>query len=533
MTTDETSTATAIAEHEAGRLDKAQAIYRTRLTQYPDDLATLIGLADVLTDSGQLGEAEELYRKAITIDADSPAVAGAYDGLAAIKQDTGDLDAAVPFSKKAAELRGNAEDSFGVANTLEYLGRNKDAIDMYVLATKQKPDFAQAHMKAAQHLLVADRAAEAIPHYEAAIEAHPEIAELHCNLANALRKNGELEKALKAARLAVQLKPQLPDAHNLLGAIWKDRRRPSDALTSFKKAIELKPDYADAINNMGGVLESAGQLEKAGDYYLKAVELQPANVQYHENLARNLLLRGGLERGFQEFEWRRLKPGNPASRPFPHPVWDGMALNGRSLMLYTEQGIGDAFQFLRYAQIVAQHGGSVYVECQPSIAPLVKLMPGLAGVVERGQDWPPCHVQSALMSLPVVFRTNLQSIPANVPYLHADPQRIEHWKNQLAGTSGKRVGLVWQTKEAVEAGRVRSIAVEKLAPLAQLPGISWINLQKQSDAKPDSLKLLDKSDQFTDFGETAALIANLDLVITVDSDVAHLAARKIPAIGQA
>jgi tetratricopeptide (TPR) repeat protein len=527
MTTDSPTTATAVAEHEAGRLDQAQAIYRARLAQYPDDLASLIGLADVLTDAGQLTEAEELYRKAIALDGDSPAAAGAYDGLAAIRQDLGDLDTAIPASKKAAVLRGNAEDSFGVASTLEYLGRNNDAIEMYLLAATQKPDFAQAHMKAAQHLLVADRAAEAIPHYEAAIEAHPEIAELHCNLANARRKTGELEKALIAVRKAVELKPQLPDAHNLLGAIWKDRRRPSDALASFKKAIELKPDYADAISNMGSVLEQAGQFDKAVELYSQAVALQPSAVQYHENLASNLLSRGDLERGFQENEWRRLKPTNPGSRPFPQPMWDGSDLTGRIIMLFAEQGFGDTIQFLRYVPLVAARGGTVMVECPPAVMPLVKRVPGVSKVISSKEPWPECHVQCALMSLPMIFRTNLSTIPAQVPYISADPVKVTEWGEKLKSVPGKKVGLVWAGSHTHQNDKQRSIAVDRFLPVTKVPGVSLISLQKYRPNATDRPKppegALDWTDQLNDFGDTAALIENLDLIITVDTAVAHLA----------
>jgi tetratricopeptide (TPR) repeat protein len=524
MTTNEVSTSAAVAEHEAGRLDQAESLYRARLSQFPDDLATIIGLADVLTDAGQLTEAEGLYRKAIALDGESPAAAGAYDGLAAIRQDLGDLEAAIPASKKAAVLRGSADDSFGVGNTLEFLGRTADAIEMFILATQQRPGFAQAHIKAAQHLLASGRFEESVPHYVAAIEVHPDLAELHCNLANAYRRLRDLTPALKSVRRAIELKPQLAEAHNIMGVIWKDRRRPSDALESFKRALELKPEYAEVLNNIGGVYETAGQVEKAGEFYARAVAMQGEAIQFHENLAYNCLLRGHFPLGWQEFEWRRLKPSNPGSRPFPQPTWDGSSLEGKTIVLFAEQGFGDTIQFLRYAPLVAQRGARVILEIQPALLPLASKITGVAEAFAQGKGWPACDCQCALMSLPLVFKTELESIPREIPYIKADLAKVQTWKAKLQSTTGRRVGLVGAGSATNTNDRNRSCPPGKLAPLAEVTGVSFVSLQKrETDAPPTGLNLLDLTTDLTDFSDTAALIENLDLVIAVDTAVAHLA----------
>ena len=523
MTTDEPSTLTAVAEHEAGRLDRAESIYRTRLAQHPDDLATLIGLGDVLTDGGQLTEAEELYRRAIALDGESPAAAGAYDGLAAIRQDMGDLEAAIPASKKAAALRGNPEDSFGVGNTLEFLGRQSDAIEMFILAAQQRPGYSQAHIKAAQHLLAAGRAAESIPHYQAAIETNPEIAELHCNLANARRKTGDLTAALNSVRQAIELKPKLAEAHNIMGALWKDRRRPADALESYKRALEINPNFADALNNMAEVLELAGQVESATAMYARAVEIQPESVDFHVNYGNNLLLRGNYETGWREFDWRRLHPKNMGNRVFSQPTWDGSFLVGRTIVVYAEEGLGDAIQFFRFIPLLQQRGARVIVECPAALVPLARQLPGVVDVIVTGTPWPQCHVQCSLLSLPMLMWIGLQSLPREVPYLQAEPEKIAAWKSKLDGCAGKRIGLAWSGNPKHSRNKARSIPVEKLAALTEVPGVSFISLQKDCATLPDSPKLLDLTADLTDFSQTAALIANLDLVITVDTAVAHLA----------
>jgi tetratricopeptide (TPR) repeat protein len=522
--TDELSTSTAVAEHEAGRLDKAESIYRARLSQHPEDLATIIGLADVLTDAGQFADAEELYRRAIALDGESPAAAGAYDGLAAIRQDLGDLENAIPASKMAAQLRGSADDSFGVGNTLEYLGRNVDAIDMFVLATEQRAGFSQAHIKAAQHLLAVERCSEAIPHYLAAIDAHPEMAELHCNLANAYRRVGKLNEALDSCRRAIELKPKLAESHVIMGAIWKDRRRPSDALESLRRALAINPNLADPTNIMAVLVEQAGQIEQAASLYARAVELQPDSAQFHENLGISLLLRGQFARGWQEYDWRRLKPSNPGSRPFPQPAWDGSPLDGKTIMLFAEQGFGDTIQFLRYAKIVADRGARVLLECQAPLVSVARQVSGIAEVIPQGEIWPECDAQLALMSVPMVLGTDLHSIPNKVPYISADPQLTAAWRDSLKGLSGKRIGVAWEGSATHKNDKNRSMSARRLAPLAEVPGISLISLQKLGrSAPPENLKMLDRTVELMDFSDTAALIANLDLVVTVDTAVAHLA----------
>jgi tetratricopeptide (TPR) repeat protein len=511
--------------HEAGRLAEAESAYRQLLNDRPGDSAMMISLADVLVDAMRFAEAEPLYRQVIAAAPDSPASAGAYDGIAAIFQDRGELEQAVPASKKAAELRGDADDAYAVGLVLENLGRGDDAVDMFQLAVKCRPGFAEAHHKLAGHLRVRGQTEDSIREYELSVAAKPEVAEFHCNLANALRLAGHEDRALLSVRRAIELKPELAEAHNVLGAIWKDRRRPSDAVGSFTRALQLKPDFAEAINNMAGVIEQAGKIDEAGALYEKAVSLRPQVPEFHENLALNQLLRGQFDRGWQESEWRRANKANPASRAFHRPVWDGNDLTGRSILLHAEQGLGDTIQFVRYAKLVRDRGAArVIVECQPALAALARGVEGVTEVIEQGQPWPEFDVHCPLMSLPIPFRTRLESIPQGVPYIHAEPEKTAAWKEKLAGLTGKRVGLIWAGNPKFRNDKIRSMPPAKLLPLAGLPGISFVSLQKGAAASaPQTLKLLDLTAQLKDFTETAALIANLDLIITVDTAVGHLA----------
>jgi tetratricopeptide (TPR) repeat protein len=518
-------TSIAAAHHEAGRFAQAESAYSQLLAERPGDLALMISLADVLVDSRRFSEAEPLYRKVIDAAPDSPASVGAYDGLAAVLQEFGDLDQAVPASKKAAHLRADPDEAYAVGLVLENLGRGDDAMEMFRLAADLKPQFGEAHHKLAGHLRIRGETEKSIRHYELSVEASPNLAEFRCNLANALRLAGYEDRALVSVRQAIELKPELAEAHNVLGAIWKDRRRPSDALGSFARALQLKPDYAEAINNMAGVIEQAGRIDEAGDMYQRAVTLTPQVPEFHENLGLNLLLRGQFARGWEETEWRRVNPANPASRMFPTPMWDGSPLIGRTILLHAEQGLGDTIQFVRYVKLVRERGaGRVVIECQPLLANLIRTVKGVDEVIEQGQPWPAFELHCPLMSLPVAFQTTAEKIPTSIPYITADPAKSESWKRKLVGASGKRIGLVWAGNPKHKNDRNRSIPPGKLASLADVAGVSFVSLQKgEAPAAPEKLKLLDLTSELTDFTETAALISNLDLVITVDTAVAHLA----------
>ena len=530
MTTNQPSTSASTTDLDPGRLDpgrldEAERAYRKQLVTDPADIASLIGLGDVLADTNRLKEAEEFYRKAIELQPDAAECAGAYDGLAAVLQDSGDLENAIVASKKAAVLRGNADDSFGVGNTLEFLGRITDAIEMFQLAASQKDDFGEAHAKAAKHLLTMGLAAEAIPHYQAATRAFPEVAELYCNLANAQQQVGDTDGALDSARRAIEIKPQLAEAHNIMGVLWKDRRRWADSLLAFNRALQVKPDAADALSNMGVVLELVGRESEATACFERAVAVRPGVQQYHVNLAGNLLLRGEYKRGWDELEWRRMDPSSPAARIFPQPMWDGSPLNGQTIFIHSEQPLNLAIQFLRYIKLTADRGGRVVFECQSALANLARQMDGVAEVIVQGEPLPPFDAHCPLFSLPKVFGTTTQTVPLNIPYIHIDPEKAAKWK-KLVGSVGKglRVGLAWADSVKPLTGRDRGCTMDRLIPLTSVPGIQLFNLQTLQTPLPSELKVVDIGLPPSDFNSMVGLIQQMDVVIGPDVPAADLAA---------
>jgi tetratricopeptide (TPR) repeat protein len=476
-----------------------------------------------------LNDAREVYLRVIKAAPDDPSTAPAYDGIAAVLQDQGHIDGAVAASRKAVELRRNPDAAYALGDQLERHGRADDAIEMFRLAAALRPGFAEAHARLGAIWVKQKKFDEAISNYRTAIDAKPDLAEAHCNLAHALHLSGDENSAVASAKRAIELKPELAEAHNVLGVLWKARRRPADALAEFIRAAQLRPHYAEACNNAGSVLELLGRPAEATRFYDNAITFQPDTVQFHVNLALNQLLLGNYPVGWAENEWRRREPNSPAGRMFPAPEWDGSPLNGRTIFLHAEQGMGDSVHFARYIPLVREHAGAgrIIVEVQPSLANLVcHGIRGVDEVVPQGQVPATLFdVHKPLLSLPLVFGTTVETIP-NQPYLTPDPAKVAAWAAKLPPRDGKlRVGLTWSGNPRHKNDRNRSCPAAQLEPLGSVEGVSYISLRKGAAVQdpPASLRLIDLTEQLEDFADTAALMANLDMVVSVDTAVAHLA----------
>jgi Flp pilus assembly protein TadD len=363
-----------------------------------------------------------------------------------------------------------------------------------------------------------------------ALALEPASAEIHNNLGNVLRSAGRLEGAIEAYRSAIALAPGLAEAHFNLGLAILQRGDAAGARQCFRAALQSRPAFADAQLNLGFLLEEDGDNAGAIACYRSAIALEPELVEAHVNLGMQLLLAGRLPEGWREYEWRLRYPEySGADLAAAAPRWDGAALDGRTILLDAEQGFGDAIQFLRYAPLVAERGARVLVRCAPEFAVLAASAPGVAAIATRGSPLPPFDVYCPLPSLPLVFGTSLDSIPAHVPYLRADPALAERWKRRLAGgAAGCRVGLVWASQSKHRTAPDKSLALAALAPLAAVPDLRFYSLQKreaarQAERPPAGMQIEDLGEELRDFADTAAVIANLDLVVSVDTAVAHLA----------
>jgi Tfp pilus assembly protein PilF len=422
--------------------------------------------------------------------------------------------------------------------------------------------------------------------YRQVIAEDPNNAVAYNNLGNLYRNQDRFDQAIACYERAIQIAPWVPEIYNNLGVALRDQKDPASAVQAFQRALQLRPDYFEALNNLANALKDQGELDAAITCYRRAAELNPQHTLVLDNLglacidlglydeadacfqrslaidassphvhwSRSilLLLRGELAAGWQEHEWRWRCPEwrrycqlyLPPEHP--QPLWDGSRLEGRTILLQTEQGFGDTIQFVRYVPLVKQAGGRVLLECQ---RPLLKLLAGCGAdeLIGEGDPLPPfdVRVRASLISLPAIFQTTLDSIPANVPYLQAEPALIAKWRERLSelcpsSTSQPlyRVGVNWRGRPGQGIYRARDFPLEALQPLAELPGVRLISLQRgegRSDLvgpkrrawAADSRAPLDLGDEVDTtsgaFMDTAAIMKNIDLVITSDTAVAHLA----------
>jgi len=478
--------------------------------------------------AGRLADAEALYRQIL---AAQPNHAGALHFLGVIAYDFGRNDLAVDLIRRSIGFDpNNCVAYFNLGEAWRAAGRLEEAIAAYRQALRINPDFPHACNNLGIALGERGQLDEAIAVYRSALQIRPGFAEIHNNMGNALREQGKFGEAVVACRSALELQPDFPEAHNNLAAAHAGLGQIDEAIAAYRRALELKPQYPEAHNNLGAALAEHGRLAEAVAAYRRALELKPLYAEAHYNLGVALLAQGDFLRGWEECEWRwKFKDAASPPRAFTQLPWDGSPLEGRTLLLHAEQGFGDAIQFIRYLPLAAQRGGKIILECPPELQRLFQTMASDLPIVARGGTLPAFDAHCPLLSLPRVFSTDLSNIPGTVPYLRADPAAAATWRERLDGHgSSLKVGLVWASSPSFKHDRKRSLRLASLAPLADVPAVQFYSLQKgaaaaEASAPPTGMELIDLAEELKDFADTAALVANLDLVIAVDTSVAHLA----------
>jgi len=373
-----------------------------------------------------------------------------------------------------------------------------------------------------------DRIPETIALYEQYLALEPDNANARNNLAVAFLAQDDPERAIYHYQQAIAVNPQCAEVYYNLGVVWGQQGQFAQARQQYERAIALKPDYLDAYNNLAGVLLEQSEVQEAIGQYHKILALEPDSIGAHRNLGIALLQMGDLKNGFAEYEWRWQSPDfakNKSLHNFPQPRWDGSDLQGRTIAIYTEQGFGDAIQFIRYIPLVKARGARVIFECEPALMRLFATVEGIDQLVEWGAQLPAFHVHTSLMSLPHLLGTTLETIPAQVPYLYGS-EASEALKRLLRTDLPIKVGIVWGCKPTHGTAHKRSCSLGEFSPLLDIPGVAFYSLQKgpqvrELDQFQDKIISLDPMLQ--DFADTAAIIAQLDLVISIDTAVAHLA----------
>ncbi|MCC3584501.1 tetratricopeptide repeat protein [Microcoleus sp. PH2017_30_WIL_O_A] len=512
---------------EAGENEGAIAQYQRALSLNPNCAEALVNLGLLREEQGDVGEAVRLYEQAIQVN---PDCAVAYLNLGIALEERGEetganYDRAIANYERAIAIDVNYVDALhnlGYASIRQ--GRIADAIAYYDRAMAVQPDLAETLIGLGSSLQQQDKLDEALAVCQQAIQQLPSHAGARCNLGIVLHKQGKIAGAIACYQQALSLQPDFPEALNNLGKAFEEAGNMAEAIDCYRRAIELKPGNMNPLNGLGKVLHQGGQFADAVTCYSQAVQFNATNPESHLNLGLALLLSGELQRGFSEYEWRLLiKEKEFPCHNFIQPIWDGKDLEGKTILLCPEQGLGDAIQFIRYADLVKQKGGKVIVWCLPHLQRLFAQVSGIDELIINPDDAPDFQVHTRLMSLPHILGTTLDTIPANVPYL-APPPGLEC---ALPNTPNLKVGIVWSGNTQHSQNKVRSFPLDLLAKLLEIPGADFYNLQKQMTADErawlDRMPVTDLSSNLHDMAVTAAVISALDLVISVDTSVAHLA----------
>lgn len=562
------------ALQRSGRLAEAESLYLHHLNLNPADTEGLHLLGLLHADTGRLDTALQLLRAAIGIEGPRPHLCR---NLGILLERQGDRSSAIACFRQALDAdrrdwelwqalaglqaaegrHGDAASSWqrvvegGVtspgqeavarcrwADQLLLAGKRAEALEHYKRAIHIDPDSEIALFHFGVALMQSDRGAEAKEAFHRALARNPEHAQAHNNLAILLQLEGKKREAIAHYKRAIAASPGYEGALFNLGSAWQEADQPGRAIAIFRKLLKLQPRHAAAWTHLGNCRLARNEIAQARQAYHESLVIDPGEKAASWNLGIAHLLEGEFASGWAGYEARFDVAGATPRRPFAAPVWRGEPLEGRSILFHAEQGLGDSLQFIRFAPLLAALGAEVHVECQPMLIPLLRQMEGVAGwhesvAVPPGRlqaapvsHLPACDFQLPFLSAPASLATTVETIPTPSGYLQAPEKSAENWRRHLGPRNGRlRVGLVWGGNPNHKNDRNRSLNAALLPEWTRLVNsvrpVEWVNLQKGRPA-PEGLEFAAIPEP-GDFFETAGLLANVDLVISVDTSVAHLA----------
>ncbi|BCK86457.1 photosystem I assembly protein Ycf3 [Sideroxyarcus emersonii] len=511
---------------QAGKYDTAVELFGDVLKMAPDFAQAHYNMANALKEMGKLDEAITSYRKAISR---KPDYAKAYHNLADVLQTQGKLAEAAASYRAALRIDpGLADTQYSLGTALYEQGKLDEAVASYRKAIALKPGYAEAYNNLGTALKEQGLWQEAAESFEQATRCNPGHALAHFNRGIVLHQLKQYRTALESYDKAVALRPDDAVAYYNRGATLLCLDENLAALDSYDRAVALKPDYAEAYSNRGVVLQDLWRLDEALESLDRAIALKPDHAAAYWNKALLKILTGDFAAGWRLYEWRWKDCQKDQARDFAQPLWLGeQPVSGKTLLIHAEQGLGDVVQFCRYAPMAAALGARVVLEVHAPLVALLATLEGGCTIVEKGQPLPPFDLHCPVMSLPLAFKTTLANIPATVPYLHADAGKQLAWRRRLGDAAQPRVGLVWSGSATHKNDRNRSIPLQQLEPLLGLP-LEFHALQSEVRRHDETAlaafgQIHLHQDELGDFSETAALLQQMDLVITVDTAVAHLA----------
>lgn len=484
----------AVMLQQQGRLREAEKIYTRVLKAVPDQFDALNLLGTIKAQQGQAGEAYRLITAALKVN---PRVADAWVNLGIV---------------------------------LHALKRDQDALESFDKALALKPGDADALLHRGNALLALGRAQDALAAFDQVLAVIPRHPQARLNRGLALAGLGRHEEALAAFEAALAISPGNPAAHYNRGISLFSLGRYAEAVAAYDRALSIAPDHVKAWNNRGLALQALNRHADALASYAKALELQKDYADAHFNQSLALLTIGDFRRGFEQYEWRWRRTGMRGhGRGTGRPLWLGdYPLQGRTILLHAEQGLGDTIQFARYVPLLARSGANVVLEVQRELKALVGQIEGAGTVAARGEPLPAFDVHCPLGSLPLALETEPATIPAEVPYLNADHAHIDKWRARLQALGRPRVAMAWSGNPQHMNDRNRSIPLARLGSLWSSDSVNFVAIQRElRDGDAELLaretRVAQIGTELDDFADTAAVLALVDLVITVDTSVAHLA----------
>ncbi len=546
--------------HHAGRWEEAERLYLQALDASPGETDGLHLLALLHADTGRPDTATQLLGAAIGIEGPKTHLCRNL-GIILERQDK--QEAAIACYRQAVLAEPNSADLWArMAELLSGLGRYGEAAQAWGRAIETnpapvesqlswrldwaktlalsgdrtaacsqlerilriEPDHVAARFDLGVILMQLDRAQEAVAAFAAVVSAKPTHALAHNNLGVLCHALNEPERALVHYNQCLGLNPTFVEARYNFGTLLQERGELEAATCEFQTVLAANPGHAAAWTNLGNCLLGCGEISAALSCYNRTLALEPSETAAAWNAGIAHLTAGRFKEGWAGYERRFDVQGSTPRRQYPMPLWSGEPLDGRKILVYAEQGLGDTLQFCRYLPLLADRGAEVYFACHSSLAPLLgSLRTNPTLLIEPGFETPMADFYVPLLSIPTILGTNLDTIPAERGYLRASPEARSAWSKRLAPLGRKlRVGFVAQGNPRYKNDRNRSVPAELFEPLSRVPGVELINLQFGRPVPP-SVNALDLSAEIGDFADTAGLVEEMDLIISVDTSMAHLA----------
>lgn len=520
----------ALAHHQAGELDQAATIYQHVLDTDERQWEARYYLGTLQLQRGDLDQSIRSFLQVVQLQPELPDV---HNNLGVAYHAAGKWQEAGQSFEQASRLNPHYERAyFNLGSLFESQGVFSEAVKCYQKAHELTPANLETYQKLADTLKSAGEWSRAEAIYRELLVATPGDFDLSMKLAYVLVLQRQYQEAIVLYESMLKISPDHYQILVSLSYVQEAIGNIDAAVEAAERSIQVAPTQPEGYNNLGNALKLKHELEKASENFRKAISLRPDFAMAEFNLATTRLLQGNLQDGWRGFERRTDIDASPRQQ-YPGQQWQGEPLTGKSICLWCEQGFGDTLLFLRFAIELKKRGATrVLVLCQSELAELLKLVPELDQILVAGDPQPECDYQCALLSVPYYLETTLETIPTAVPFLKPSAERQQYWAHVLSELPGTKVGLNWCGNPSFPKNELRSIPLQAFLPLGKQEGIQLISLQQvngleQIEPLKSEWNLWQPGAEYQtasgSFSETAALIQNLDLVITSDTAMAHLA----------